>query len=73
MNAKRGVRLLLIAVAAYAVGSLLLWGSGLIWSNPSDVITAVALLGIVGGVAASAAGVVVLLGSAWKWTRRTSS
>lgn len=70
MNFKRGVRFLLIAAAAYAVGALLYIGSSLAWSNPPDVVTAFALLCMVVGVLALLAGVVVLLGSAWKWSRR---
>ena len=70
MTTKRGVQALLIGVAAYVLGSLLLWGSGKVWSNPSDIITAFALLGIVAGVLFFLAGLVMLLGSAWKWSRR---
>lgn len=70
MNIKRGIRYLLIALASYAVGSALLLGSPLVFGNPPDVITALALLGIVAGVVLSIVGVVVLLASAWKWSRR---
>ena len=68
MNSKLGVRLILIAVAAYVCGVVMRLGlEGL--GDPEPFVF-VASLGMFAGVLCAAAGLVVLLGAAWRWTRK---